>query len=79
MFFKTATEMLGKISTQLEHTHNENTCTMPKQTSSNFDTGSLTCKALNTTIAEFENTVDPDETAHNEPSHLDLQFLPSSF
>ena len=38
----------------------------------------LTCKAPNTTIAEFANTVDPDETAHNEPSHLDLQCLPSS-
>ena len=35
----------------------------------------LTLKAPNTTIAEFANTVDPDETAHNEPSHLDLQCL----
>ena len=25
----------------------------------------------NTTIAEFANTVDPDETAHNERFHLD--------
>ena len=24
------------------------------------------------TIDEFANTVDPDETAHNEPSHMDL-------
>ena len=39
----------------------------------------LTRKAPNTTIAEFANTVDPDETAHYEPSHLDLQCLPSSF
>ena len=39
----------------------------------------LTHKAPNTTIAEFANTVDPDETPHNEPSHLDLQCLPSSF
>ena len=39
----------------------------------------LTRKAPNTTIAKFENTVDPDETAHYEPSHLDLQCLPSSF
>ena len=31
----------------------------------------------NTTIAEFANTVDPDETAHHEPSHLNLQSLPS--
>ena len=38
---------------------------------------SLTFKAPNTTIAEFANTADPDETAHNEPSHLDLQCLPS--
>ena len=38
----------------------------------------LTVKAPNTTIAELANTVDPDETAHNEPSHLDLQCLPSS-
>ena len=37
-----------------------------------------TLKAPNTTIAEFANTVDPDEMAHNEPSHLDLQCLPSS-
>ena len=32
----------------------------------------------NTTIAEFANTVEPDEAAHNEPSHLDLQCLPCS-
>ena len=31
-------------------------------------------KAPNTTTAEFANTVDPDETAQNEPSHLDIQF-----
>ena len=38
----------------------------------------LTRKAPNTTKAEFANTVDPDETSHNEPSHPDLQCLPSS-
>ena len=38
----------------------------------------LTLKVPNTTIAKFANTADPDETAHNEPSHLDLQCLPSS-
>ena len=41
----------------------------------------LTCKAPNTTLAEFANTVNPDEMAHNElyeQSHLDLQCLPSS-
>ena len=32
-------------------------------------------KRQNTTIAEFAHIVDPDETAHNEPSHLDLQCL----
>ena len=35
----------------------------------------LILKAQNTTKAEFANTVDPDETAHNEPSYLDLQCL----
>ena len=38
----------------------------------------LPVKALNTTEAEFENTVDPDETALNEKIHLDLQCLPSN-
>ena len=33
----------------------------------------LNRKAPNTTIVEFANNVDPDETAHIEPSHLDLQ------
>ena len=40
----------------------------------------LTLKALKTTIAKFSNTVDPDETAHNESSHQDLQcFCPVVF
>ena len=38
----------------------------------------LTGKVPNTTIAEFANTVDPDETTHNEPSHQDLKCLPSN-
>ena len=38
----------------------------------------LILKVPNTTIAEFANTVDPDEMAHYEPSHLDPQCLPSS-
>ena len=38
----------------------------------------LSLKAPSTTKAEFANTVDPDETAHYEPSHLDLHCLPSS-
>ena len=33
----------------------------------------LTHKTPNITIAAFANIVDPDETAHYEPSHLDLQ------
>ena len=37
----------------------------------------LTCKTPKTTITEFANTADPDERAHNEPSHQDLQCLPS--
>ena len=28
---------------------------------------------------KFENSVDPDEAAHNELPHLDLHCLPSSF
>ena len=43
-----------------------------------FNFCSLTHKAPYTTKAEFANTVDPDETAHNELSHLDLQCLLSS-
>ena len=31
-----------------------------------------------TKIAEFANSVDLDEVAHNEPPHPDLQFLPST-
>ena len=27
-------------------------------------------------VAEFANSVDPDEAAHNEPLHLDLHYLP---
>ena len=38
----------------------------------------LNLKAPNTTKAAFANTVDPDENAHDEPSHLDLQCLPPS-
>ena len=37
----------------------------------------LSLKVQNTTKAEFANTVDPDETAHKEPSYLDLHCLPS--
>ena len=36
----------------------------------------LNLKAPNTKVA-FANTIDPDAKAHNEPSHLDPQCLPS--
>ena len=38
------------------------------------------CNSLNprTKIAEFPNSVDLDEVAHNEPPHLDLHCLPFS-
>ena len=39
---------------------------------------SLTLKVPEMKIAEFENSVDPDEAAHTEPPHLDLHSLPSS-
>ena len=29
-------------------------------------------------MAEFENSIDLDKVAHNEPPHLDLLCLPSS-
>ena len=38
----------------------------------------LTLKVPNTTIAEFANIVDPDETAHNETFQPDLQCLPAN-
>ena len=36
------------------------------------------CTLTETKIAEFANSVDLDEMAHNEPPHLDLHCLPSS-
>ena len=36
--------------------------------------GILTFEVTNTTFAEFPNTVNQDETAHNQWFHLDLQF-----
>ena len=35
-------------------------------------------KALEKKTAEFANTVNPDEVAHNEPPHLYLHCLPAS-
>ena len=31
--------------------------------------------AIGDNIRIFANSIDPDETAHNEPSHLDLRCL----
>ena len=38
----------------------------------------ITRLVLETKIAEFANSIDLDEVAHNEPPHLDLHCLPSS-
>ena len=38
----------------------------------------LTLSLPVTKIAEFANSVDLDEVAHDEPPHLDLHCLPSS-
>ena len=38
----------------------------------------LTLQVPETKIAEFANSVDLDEVAHNEPPHQDLHCLPSS-
>ena len=37
------------------------------------------CTVPETKIAEFANSVDLDEVAHNEPPHLDLHFCPLVF
>ena len=38
----------------------------------------LTLTVPETKIAEFANSLDLDEMAHNEPPHQDLHCLPSS-
>ena len=42
-------------------------------------TGTLTLSTLQTKTDAFANSVDPDETACNEPSHQDLHCLPFCF
>ena len=42
------------------------------------DMRSLTLKVPEMKIAEFANSVDLDEVAHDEPPHLDLHCLPSN-
>ena len=45
----------------------------------NFDTADINSfKHQRRKKAEFANSVDLDEVAHNEPPHLDLHCLPSS-
>ena len=39
----------------------------------------LTFSSLQTKTVTYANIVDPDEMAHNEPSHLDLHCLPFWF
>ena len=34
---------------------------------------------MKTVTIELANSVDQDEVAHNEPTHLDLHFLLSTF
>ena len=58
----------------VQSTHNQNECRSTTKTSANMGLSTL----LIIVISEFANTVDPDEMAYNEPSHLDLQFLPYS-
>ena len=43
-----------------------------------FDEYFLALLVPETKIAEFANSLDLDEVAHIEPSHLDLHCLPSS-
>ena len=38
----------------------------------------LILQVAETKTAEFANSVDLDEVAHDEPPHLDLHCLPSS-
>ena len=42
-----------------------------------FSNSLAVLKALETRTGKFGNNVDPDEVAHNEPPHLDLQCLSS--
>ena len=49
----------------VSHSRSHFVCKLPKNRNSNGPT-LLTRKAPNTTIAEFANTVDPDEMAQND-------------
>ena len=44
-----------------------------------FELRGLTLSSLQTKTNTFANSVGPDETSHNEPSHPDLHCLPFSF
>ena len=51
------------------------------KTSLHVTVSALYCRQICLTLstrAEFSNSVDLDEVAHNEPPHLDLHCLPSS-
>ena len=43
------------------------------------DSYKLNLSALQKNTGTFVNNIDPDELAHNEPSHLDLHCLPFCF
>ena len=45
---------------------------------SSNDKSELTLSLPETKIAEFANSIDLDEVAHNEPPHQDLRCLPYS-
>ena len=51
---------------------------MNSKKSAYYRLADLTLQVPETKIAEFANSVDLDEVAHNEPPHLDLHCLPTS-
>ena len=69
------TAMETESSAVVQGTYCKNNNSLAVKFASKFN---LTLKVPSTTKAEFANTVDPYETAHNEPFHLDLQCLLSS-
>ena len=46
--------------------------------SATFVLGALALKVPETKIADYANSADLDEVAHNEPPHLDLHCLTSN-
>ena len=48
---------------------------MPKKLTTKLHLQNFEKLLIETVLCSRANTVDPDETAHYEPSHLDLQCL----